>query len=467
MPITRPNPEKLAAVLKNVSTPVARFIIREIEVNRRRGHDEPIYDMVMSSARGVIQGSGEKLDRVQTPMRVFCSFFEEHLVDFTLETQQKGRINRASIEPIWDWLTTGWGPDDLTDVVEKLDVELKREDGAGIAAATKDFCERAGAAIRKGITLVQGDSKEQRRLAIRLGGISVLRDAVQIQRILVSMSALERLRKVVPNSVLVKNDEQVEYLANVLRQSLKDFKSHPELPISVLLGRLAHPTDILRIIVQSLGIRDGSRIATTPYAPAINLIIYDMGLLGKNVCLSIKDNHGVAPTLYWLSRLHEFSTELVHNVDISLKSDWGKELIKVRTKVSGDLGSQISQVLPNLKQFYRRRPGIDNKGILKVPDQVAVFEVLHGLALAVGCRPYLEHLSLNQVFKSTETELNQYLTIVSDAMLNDIRSSEGATQKCVLKWFDTVVQFSRVVFGEDDAKLLARSGQVAARAVAS
>ncbi len=467
MPITRPNPEKLAAVLKNVSTPVARFIIKEVEINRKRGLDEPIYEMVMSSARVVIQESGEKIDRVQTPKRVFCSLFEEYLVDLSLDKPQKARINRGSIDPIWDWLTAGWGPEDLSDIVEKLDVELKRNDPVGIEQATKEICSRAAAAIRKGISYLQGDSKEQQRLAIRLGGVSILRDAVQIQRILLNEAVLARLRKAVPKAVLVKNDEQVEHLANVLRQSLKEIKTHPEIPIGFLLGRLAHPTDILRIIVQSLGVRDGSRIATSPYAPAIDLVIHDMGLLGKNVCESINANRGVASTLYWLSRLHEFSTDLAHNVDISLKSDWGRDLILVRTKVSSDLGAEISLVLPNLKQFYRRRRNIGDKGKLRFPDQMAVFEILHGLSLMVSCRIYLEHLSLNQIITSADTELNQYLRVVADAMLNDIRSSDGATQQCVLKWFDTIVQFSRVVFGEDDAKLLARSGQVAARAIAS
>jgi len=467
MPITRPNSDKLAAVLKNVSTPVARFIIKEVEVNRKRGHDEPIYEMVMSSARAVIRESGEKLDRVQTPKRVFCSLFEEYLVDLSLDKQQKGRINRASIAPVWDWLTSGWGPEDLSEFVQKLEVELKRNDPVGIEAANKEFCSRAAAAIRKGISFLQGDSKEQRRLAIQLGGISVLRDAVQIQRILVNVTALARIRKAVPKAVLVKNEEQVEHLANVLRQSLKEIKAHPEIPIGFMLGRLAHPTDILRIVVQSLGVRDGTRIATTPYASAIDLVIYDMGLLGKNICEAINSSRGVASILYWLSRLHEFSNDLAHNVDISLKSEWGKELIKVRTQVSSDLGAEISQVLPNLKQFYRRRPNIGDKGKLRSPDQTAVFEILHGLALTVSCRTYLDHLSLNQVITSADTELNHYLRIVADAMLNDIRSSEGATQQCVLKWFDTVVQFSRVVFGDDDAKLLARSGQVAARAIAS
>ena len=467
MPVTRPNPEKLAAVLKNVSTPVARFIIHEVEVNRRRGCDEPIYEMVISSVRGVIQESGEKLDRVQTPKRLFCSFFEEYLVDISMDKPQKGRINRSSIAPIWDWLTAGWGPEDLSDIVGKLEIELKRNNAAGIAALTGEFCTRAAASIRKGISFVQGDAKEQRRLAVRLGGIVVLRDAVQLQRILVNLPALARLRNAVPQSVLLKNEEQVEHLANVLRRSMTEIKAHPELPIGLMLGRLANPIDMARVVVQSLGLRDGIRIAPTPYAVAIDLIIYDMGLLGRKISDCVKTGKGVGPTLYWLSRLHEYSIDLMDHIEISLKSDWGKSLLTVRNSVSRDLGAEIDQVLPNLMQFYRRRPNISDKGNCRNPDQIAVFEVLHGLALTVGCRPYLDQLSLNQVVNSTDTEVHRYLRVVSDALLNDVRSTESARQQCVLKWFDTAVQFSRVVFGDEDAKLLARSGQVASRAIAS
>ncbi|VAW18167.1 hypothetical protein MNBD_ALPHA09-264 [hydrothermal vent metagenome] len=447
--------------------PVARFIIHEVEVNRRRGNDEPIYEMVMSSVRGVVQQSGEKLDRVQTPKRMFCSFFEEFLVDISLSKLQKGRINRSSIEPIWDWLTSGWGPDDLSDIAQKLEIELKRDNSSGVAVSTKEFCTRAAAAIRKGISFVQGDAKEQRRLAVRLGGIAVLRDAVQIQRILINVPVLARLRSAVPQSVLLTNDEQVEHLANVLRRSMGELKANPELPIGLVLGRLAHPTDIARVVVQSLGLRDGARIAPTPYAAAFDLVVYDMGLLGEKIKDCIRTDKGVGPILYWLSRLHEYSTELADHIDIGLKSKWGKELLEVRNSVSRGLGAEITQVLPNLKQFYRRRPGIGSGGGLRDPDQVAVFEVLHGLALTVGCRPYLDHLSLNQVINTTETEVQRYLRVVSDALLNDVRSAKKTQQECMLKWFDTAVQFSRVVFGDEDAKLLARSGQVAARAIAS
>ena len=467
MPVTRPNPEKLASVLKNVSAPVARFIIKEIEVNRRRGMDEPIYDMVLSSVRGVIQDSGEKLDRVQTPKRLFCSFFEEYLVDRTLSRAQKGRINRSSIEPIWDWLTSGWGPENLSGIVTKLEIELKRNNPRGAAALAQELCSRAAIAIRRGVSFIQGDAKEQRRLAARLGGAGVLRDAVQIQRILSNMSALAKIRGALPQSVVLKNDEQVVHLVGVLREGVTNIKAHPELPIALMIGRLNPPIDITRIVIQALGMREGSRIAPTPFGPAIDLLIYDMGLLGLEISECIRTKKGVAPTLYWLSRLHEYSTELMDRIEISLKSDWGEELLNVRNLVSADLSAEISQVPINLKQLYRRRPNFQEDSALRVPDQMAVFEVMQGLSLTVGCRPYLDQLSLNQVINSTDTEVRRFLRVVSDALLNDVRATKGAQQQCVLKWFDTVVQFNNVIFGEEDSKLLARAGQVASKAQAS
>lgn len=468
MPVTRPNPEKLATVLKGVSPTVARFVVREIEFNRRRGQDEPIYEMVLNSARGVIRQSGEKVDRVQTPKRLFCSFFEEFLVDRSLSRLQRGRIERASIEPIWDWLNAGWGPDDLSPIVAKMDAEIKRKNPAGVAPLARELCSRAASAIRKGIAAVQGDAEAQRRLGIRLGGSRILKDAVQIQRILCHMPTLVKVRSVIPNSTVLSSDEKVQHLADILRQGIADVPKHPELAIALVLGRLSRPVDITRIIVQVLGVNDGGRIQTSAYAPAIDILVYDMGLLGLEIIESLKERKGIAATLYWLSQLHEYSAELMDRVDISLKSEWGKSLLGVRNGVSAQLNSDISQIPLKLKELYRPRPDFSQVKVGgRNPDPMAVFEATHGLAMMVGCRPYLDQLSLNQVISTTETEVRRYLRVLSDAILNDVRSTKGAQQHCALAWFETAVQCTRIVFSDEDAKLLARSGQVAARAEAS
>jgi hypothetical protein len=467
MPVTRPSPEKLAAVLKGVSPAVARFVIHEIEVNRRRGQDEPIYEMVLSTVRGVIRESGEKVERVKTAKRLFCALFEEFLVDRTLEEHQRGRLDRASIAPIWDWLVSGWGPRDLGPIVEKLEIEFKRDNPPGVAPLVVELCAQANAAIRAGLLRVQGDQNEQRRLAVRLGGTRVLKDVVQLQRILMNMQALARVRAALAQGTIIRNDEHAEQLARAMRQGIADVPRSPELPIAVMMGRLARPIEIVRLVVIALGQRDGTRISSSPFAPAVDLLIYDMGLLGLEILESVRRRKGVAATLYWLSRLHEYSTEMLDRADISLRSEWGKKLLAIRNSVSAELDREITGVPPLLKELYRRRPDFAKGSSLRDPDTATVFDVTHGLVLLVGCRPYLDQLSLNQTISRTDSEVRRYLRIVADALVADIRNHEGEARACARAWFETAVQFTRIVFGEEDAKLLARSGDVASRAVAS
>lgn len=467
MPVTRPNADKFAAVLQDATPAVAKFVIHEIEINRRRGHDEPIFEVALDAVRGIIRQSGEKIERVQTPKRLFCSLFEEFLVERSLDEHQRGRIDRASIGPIWDWLVSGWGPRDLSGILEKLDVEFRREDHDGVARLMTEFRSEANAAIRAGLMRVQGDPVEQKRLAVRLGGTRVLKDAVQLQRILTATPSLIHIRESVDYATRIENEDDVDRLVALLKKGLADNPKSPELPIGIIMARLFNPIDIVRIGVKARGMRVAGQILSSVYAPALNLVAYDMELLGLEILEAMQRRKGVAAIIYWLSRLHEDAEQLQELIEFSFKSEFGARLVGIRNRVSIELDREIAAVPLKLKELYRRRPDFGKAATLRGPDEVSLFEAMQGLVLMIGCRPYLDQLSLNRTISATEIEVRRYLRIVSEALVNDVRNHHGAARESALAWFDTAVQLTRIALGEEDARLLARSGEVAARAGAA
>src|SRR5438105_4198135 len=95
---------KLQNLLDGLPAQTAMRLARAIEVDRLAGGVALPHEMILSALRPALRAPAN-VERTPTPLRVFCRPFEDLIVNQTVKEKQKGRISRANIVVVWNWLS--------------------------------------------------------------------------------------------------------------------------------------------------------------------------------------------------------------------------------------------------------------------------------------------------------------------------------------------------------------------------
>ena len=141
--------EQLEAYLSSLTPAAARFLIREVELDRLRGGESFPHDLILTYARNALIDQEDQGERVGSPLRLFCSPFEDLLVDKTTADKQIGRIDRESIEPIWNWLCNELAVEQIGELDEILSRALIDDDRGSVSRCTRELHQLChGALVR-------------------------------------------------------------------------------------------------------------------------------------------------------------------------------------------------------------------------------------------------------------------------------------------------------------------------------
>ncbi|MHA1523930.1 MAG: hypothetical protein ACTSY1_05940 [Alphaproteobacteria bacterium] len=464
MPVTSPNIKKLISYLSEFSPDVAVFLVREIEQHRNNGKDDPIYDLVVEAAREVVRKGGLKVPRNVTALRLFCMPFEDMLVNKAYDGIQRGRIPRGAIQPVWKWLTSGHGPDDLSDVINGLDEKIRKGELKNSGALMDEMFLRAAKAISDGIKAVSSSERAQRRLAGQFGGQDYLQSALQISAVFALNPHLRQLRAALPKSIATLGGPHAEIIAKSLKNCIAKSHGQPEFAIATLISHLEVPSQVLEFAIRQSGCRSANELAQSAYSAVGDLVLYDIGVFANEIASGIHSRRSVGAVMYWLTRLHDYAFCLTSDLDLDLQSNWGKKLVTARRKVSALLEEEIRKAPAVLISVFRQCQLPHGPDGCPPPEVNELFEAERSMVLLAGCASFRDQFSLNEVIASTDGPVRQYLRTISDTILVDIRAASGQGRANAVKWMEVATRFIRIVIGDEEAEQLAHAAQVAAKA---
>jgi len=97
--------ERLRQYLRQLSARGRALLIAELERASLSGSEVPGGDLLLQEVRWAVRESGDAAPRIGDPAREFFRLIEPFLVDGVLAHKYRGRIARASLEPIWAWIS--------------------------------------------------------------------------------------------------------------------------------------------------------------------------------------------------------------------------------------------------------------------------------------------------------------------------------------------------------------------------
>ena len=283
--------ERLRDYLAQLPPQSQALLMREFERAIERGEDMVVANFVLEQLRKVVRGTEEDDEarpRTDDPARLLYGPLEPFLVEGNFPVRT-GQIRRASLLPVWQWLSRDGAPEAARAFEAALAEVRQTGSTAGLESATRKFQLAAADAIVKIATPVAGDDR-QRSLA-RIGPPNVVEDLLSIGGVLRAREALDTLGSRIPSQMRVFSEAQIASVASAL--NVPSLQTPQLLPfaLSLIMQRLAQPWQIIRLAIKMAASDDELRVAATPYGVAVTIALHDLSFLAACLRTDIRRGH--------------------------------------------------------------------------------------------------------------------------------------------------------------------------------
>ena len=457
--------ERLRQYLGQLSPGARALLIAELERALLRGEDVPGGDLVLQEVRRAVRESGVPAPRIGNPARLFFQPIEPFLVDDTAAHKHQGRIARVSLEPIWAWIGRDLLPEEAKTFSEDVSRALLADGAAACERITCDFQDRVADRIRHVLATAQSDDKARRRLAGQIGTAQALEDVGEVRNVLEARDLLALIADRLPRHIRNLADAHLDAVKAVLDSPVARQANILPYALVLVMSRLAAPWQLIRLAVKAAQSDDAARIAATPYAAAVAIVLAEIERMVGELKTDLKRGGGV-PVTSLLKGLHDGARGLRTELDLPVDLPWGRRLAAIRTEISSVLKTEIEFASGRVRRLLRPRPaGEIAPGSALDPGDVADTEAL--IQLVGACRNYASELAISEMTTRAYGELHQYLDTGTKTLLEALRSAGPADRPFRQSQVDAAVRFCAKVFGQDYASLLTKAAEVAAQSKAA
>ncbi|HEY0439533.1 MAG TPA: hypothetical protein VGD36_05610 [Xanthobacteraceae bacterium] len=452
--------EKLRTYLRELNPEARALLLNALERNALQGTEIPGAELILQELRPSLREENSHAARIGNPARAFFRPLEPFLVDSGSPRLVPGRVERSSLQPLWDWI----GRDLLSDstaaysraVVEALLAGHER----GVIRLARPLQDEAASAMAAWITQAAHDDRLRRRLIGQIGTPRALEDLRTLQRVLVHQDVLAQVSTRLPHSIKNLADEQLAQVLGLLEYATT---GKPELLVPVLLllvDRLAAPWQLVRVAVKSADSDVAARVAQAPYAVAVTMALAELRCRIEELRRFLKGGQ-LADATALLKHTHDAIRGLRTELDFTGEISWSKELATSRAAASELLHAEIEIVPGRVRRVLRPRATKEIE-VGSELDPVEVAEVQGRIELVIACRKYAGELAINQIAPRVHSELQNYLDTGTAALLESLRTAGVGDRKFRQSQVDAAVRFAGTLFGPEYAGLLSKAAGMAA-----
>ena len=458
--------EQLESYLVSLTPAAARFLIREVELDRLKGGNSYDHDLVLKYARHALQMQGSHFERVGTPLRLLCEPFADILVDSTTARKQGGRISRSSILPMWRWLTEDVAPERFAEMDRDLSLALLNEDRERIQHLTGQLHAMAAEKIAAALRGLGPDTKPYFRMVSQLGSARIVEDVLDIAGFLEKAPLLLEIRERLPAHIESLGREETAAAFAYYKQISDRTPEDAHLLLLILASRLRRPSEVLRIVTVIARSEKDADIRQTPMAMVCECLLHDMEVAALGALQAIGSRAPIALTRKFLAHFFEIAEAFVGLMDVDMKGVWGQRIVAIRNALSTNIRIEIESGPRLVKAALygnRRRPLGPSATTVARPDQKAIEDAEYTVRLMLAVRPYLSQIPINAEFASIQSTVLSFIESVGEITIEDIRRSDGEERGGIEAYMSAIADFNELVFGAETAELLRRRARAAAQ----
>ncbi|MGE3144655.1 MAG: hypothetical protein AB7K35_03610 [Pseudorhodoplanes sp.] len=451
--------ERLRAFLQELKPEARSLLIAELEKSLLRGEETPGAELVLQELRRSMRETSKPAPRGGSLSRLFFQPLEPFLVDDEPGHKHPGRIARGALDPIWQWICRDLMPGETKAVAEEVARAYAEDDAAKAEQLARAFQDRAIVRIAEAQATASRDEKTLRKLAAQIGTPRAIDDITAICAVVGARDKLSSLGKRMQGHIRNLADHQLDLVKTLLENSKLTEPSLFVYALVLVMGRLAAPWQLIRLAIRSAGSDQASKVAETPYAPAVAIVLAEIERTIRELRAELRSGRGVA-TGALLKSIHDAARGLRTELELSVESPWGRRLADLRAQISELLTTEIESMPGRVRRQLRPRSDKEvTPGMTLDLNEVKETETL--LEFVGSCRIYASELAVSEVTQRAYTELQQYLDTTTRTLIDGLRGAGEPVRAFRQSQFQAAVQFCGKMFGPEYASLLLKAAEVA------
>jgi hypothetical protein len=229
----------------------------------------------------------------------------------------------------------------------------------------------------------------------------------------------------------------------------------------LVMNRLGSPWQLIRLAIYAAGSDAAPRIAETPFAVAVEVVLADVERMIATLRENVKAGRA-GEVAVQLKDVHDAVRGLRTELDFSSDTNWARQLAAFRSEVSRLLQAEIENLPAQVRRVLRPR-SLKETGPDAALDATDVAEIEAKLVLAAACRNYSGELAFSEISRRVHSDLQNYFDTSTQGLIDRLRTSPAAERSYRQSQVDAVVKFCAKLFGADYASTLAKAADVAAK----
>ncbi len=460
--------DRLVKLFKTITPEMAARLIQAIEQGQEQNGPDPVLGQILPLARSVLRKTGNKTVRKPSAQRKFVEPFSAMLTALGPSSKQKGRISRSSIVPIWKWLNGTVLHGTLPQLSESLEKALAGSDETLVRQQQKQFYAAIFTALHEIISRIDRDEKEYGRLSISLGGTIVVEDMREIATALSFENEIRELSHRLPHRIPELDEDTLDVFAGLFRSFREKIPGAPHIVMAILMSRLKHRAQILRMSIKCLGTDRADIFAQSEYGVAGDLLLFDLDSCTEETARLLVHHAPAQKILESVGLFHDIAKGLSTELDLDSHQEWKNRLSEARKHISVILNRDLATVPRMIKKCLWGQPvGVlsDRKNrhgseLQKMGDE-QLENAVRAMHLLTGISIMADQLSLKAQVGRIKKDVDAFLGSISDKVIHDIQVNTGEMRDRALDYLDATITLVEMAHGEEMADLLRRRGNVA------
>jgi len=334
--------DRLGEFLQRLSPLTRSCLLSELERLEMNGIEMPGSAELKARLRAEFRQDGTTQTRTANPSRFFFMPVEQLLVDGSADHSNLGRISRASLTPIWEWISRDLLPtmarDYNTQMKELIAGDRQRE----LRQVASTFQTKVMKSLEGTLKTPDGVEQVRTKLKAYTASPAVFDDVKKLLQALKAREALAQFNDSLPERIVEFDDPQVKKMTVLLDAFRKKNPDAVPFALTLVAKRLREPWQVLRLATKSARSKNVVDIAATPYAVAVMMVLDQIE--DKRIALRVAlKNNRVLTAKDLLTEIYDTEHAMQVRIDRIEDSDWGRRLHAAMEAIATMVEAEVSR----------------------------------------------------------------------------------------------------------------------------
>jgi hypothetical protein len=317
-------------------------LLGELERMELGGIDMPGCADIQARLRAEFRQDGTTQTRTSNPSRYFFTPAEQLLVDGSPDHANLGRISRASLTPIWEWISRDLLPTMARDYTAKMKDLIAGDKLREARQVASTFQTKVAKSLEGTLGTSDGAEQANLRLKAYTASPTVFDDVTKLMQALKAREALAKFDDSLPERIAEFDDPQVKKMTALLDDLRKKNPEAVPFALTLVAKRLKEPWQILRLATKPARSKNAPDVAAAPYAIAVDMVLDQIE--DKRIALrkALKTNR-VITAKDILTDIYNTEYAIQVRIDHIEEANWGRRLHTVMEAISTMVAAEVSR----------------------------------------------------------------------------------------------------------------------------